>query len=305
MGRVAVATLLLAIITPSSGSAQIRASEPASVSQTVDGTTMTVEYSRPRARGRKGLFGSRIHWGEIWTPGANAATTLNVSKDVTIEGVNVPKGKYSVWIVVQRQGPWEMVLDQNASLFHTQGPKKRGGQVRFIVRREKRPFMENLTWWFPDVSTSGATLAMQWDTVYVAVQLRVPRSYTTDVAPDVAKRLAGTYQLHMEPEPASADTTLVAPRESNARDLKFTIRQEGKELHAVMAPPMYRTEEGYRDWVLIPNRSWFYLGRINKGEIVEVFDYFQLQFDRGGERAAGFEVRAFNDALVGKATRLP
>lgn len=140
----------LITIVASSGAldAQILASEKGSVAQTVDGTTITVTYSRPHARGRTGLFGSRVHWGEVWTPGANAATTLNVTQDVVLEGRPVPKGTYSVWIVVTR-GPWEMVLDKDTTLFHTQGPKPRPGQIRFAASRQKRPFLEALTWGSP------------------------------------------------------------------------------------------------------------------------------------------------------------
>ena len=81
---------------------QLVASEAASVSQTVDGTKVTITYSRPRARGRTGLFGTQVKWGSTWTPGANVATRLDLSKDVTIQGQPVPKGSYSVWFVVDR-----------------------------------------------------------------------------------------------------------------------------------------------------------------------------------------------------------
>ena len=61
--------------------AQIRASERATVSQVVDGTRITVDYSRPRARGRAALFGGEVKWNEVWTPGANDATTLEIDRD--------------------------------------------------------------------------------------------------------------------------------------------------------------------------------------------------------------------------------
>ena len=50
--------------------AQIRASERGTVTQTVDGTTIKIDYSRPQARGRDNLYGGQIHWGEVWSPGA-------------------------------------------------------------------------------------------------------------------------------------------------------------------------------------------------------------------------------------------
>src|ERR671912_35798 len=79
--------------------AQIRASEIGTMSQIIDGTKITMEYSRPRVRGRDPLFGTRIvRWDEVWTPGANWATTFDVTKDLTLGGQRVPKGKYSMWI---------------------------------------------------------------------------------------------------------------------------------------------------------------------------------------------------------------
>ena len=59
----------------------------------IDGTKITMEYSRPRARGRNPLFGTRaVRWDEVWTPGANWATTFETTKDMTLNGRRVPKG---------------------------------------------------------------------------------------------------------------------------------------------------------------------------------------------------------------------
>ena len=68
--------LALSLALPARAPAQVRASEAASVSQTVDGTKITIEYSRPRGRARDSLFGKVVPWGEVWTAGANLATTL-------------------------------------------------------------------------------------------------------------------------------------------------------------------------------------------------------------------------------------
>lgn len=300
-----IVSLAVPLLAPAA-ECQLLASEPASVSQTADGTTITVTYHRPRARGRTGLFGTRIRWGDTWTPGANFATTLGVSKDVTIEGQQVPKGKYSVWIVVGRPN-WEMVLDRDTMLFHTQAPKTRPGQIRFGIAREKKPFMEALTWWVPEVSATGMTLAMQWDTVYVPLRIKVPPSYATRVPADVARRIVGRYRMRLEPmrEPAM-DSTVAGGGESPAMEVTFTIRHEAAELRGVMDPPLFRTESGYTDWVLLPrNGGWFGLSRMDGGELVEVAPDQMVQFDPEGERAKSFEVRMTNDALLARGTRLP
>lgn len=289
------------------GRAQVMASEPASVSQTVDGTKITVEYSRPRARGRRGLFGTRVHSGETWTPGANAATTLAVTRAVTIEGRAVPKGKYSVWIVTNPE-QWVLLLDPDSTRFHTQRPRESEGQVRIPIRRETRPFMETLTWWFPDVSSTGTTLAMQWDTVHVALRVGVPASYSRAVPADEARRLVGRYRMISEPMPAppGGSDAPSGAEEMPAPDVMFTIRHEGGELRAVMDPPLFSTESGYTDWILLPGKSgWFKLGRFDGGELVEVTEFVAVHFDPEGDTAKGFEVRAMNDALLAKGTRTP
>jgi hypothetical protein len=304
----AIPVLVIAAIplSPRPALAQLRASERGSVSQTIDGTTISINYSRPMARGRTGLFGSRVHWGETWTPGANSATRMTVSKDITVDGHPVPRGSYSVWFVVER-GPWEMVLDQDTTLFHDQPPRPRPGQIRFPITRETRPFMEGLTWWFPRVNGDAAILAMQWDTVYVPLRLQVPLSYPTSVAPAVARRIVGTYQVHFELEQVSEDTTLVTPTDTITRDVRFTVRQEGNELRGVMNPPMYLSEEGWGEWILIPRPggSVFRLGRYLHGELVEVPTYFTVQFEDAGERAGTVEFRETDDRLMGRGRRVP
>jgi hypothetical protein len=83
--------------------AQIRASERALVAQDVE--RLTVDYSRPQARGRE-LYGTLEPWGRARTPGADRATTLELDEPVTILGIPVPKGRYSVWLRLEEQGPW-------------------------------------------------------------------------------------------------------------------------------------------------------------------------------------------------------
>ncbi|HRZ10013.1 MAG TPA: DUF2911 domain-containing protein, partial [Gemmatimonadales bacterium] len=104
------ACLALLLLVPAGLSAQMRASERGSVSQTIDGTTITIDYSRPQVRGRDSLFGGVEKWGAVWTPGANYATTLEVNRPLKIDGHPVAPGKYSLWLVLQ-PGEWTMVID--------------------------------------------------------------------------------------------------------------------------------------------------------------------------------------------------
>jgi Protein of unknown function (DUF2911) len=57
-----------------------------------DGKTITVDYSSPRAKGRK-IFGELVPYGQVWRTGANEATTFVVNENlVAAKGTNIPAG---------------------------------------------------------------------------------------------------------------------------------------------------------------------------------------------------------------------
>ena len=177
-------------------SAQVKASEIGTISQVIDGTRIAMEYSRPRVRGRNPLFGTKaVHWGEVWTPGANYATTLETDKAITLDGHAVPKGKYSVWFVVRESGDWTMVLDPRWRRFHHTPPDSNAAQVRFPVRRREAPFAEVLTWTMPDLRVNGGTLMMNWERIAVSVNVGVTPTLTTTMPLADAQPYLGRYDF--------------------------------------------------------------------------------------------------------------
>lgn len=270
--------------------AQVKASEPAVLTQTVDGTKFTIEYSRPRARGRDTLFGKVVPWGEVWTPGANAATTLEVSNDVTIEGRPLRKGKYSLWMQVQ-PGDWTMVIDTNPKLFHTQHPKEDPSQLRWTFTPGTGPFTDVLAWEFERIRVDGGTLVMRWGTVRVPLEVRVPPSYTLASDAATAGPYLGTWLVRSEPGMGDTATT------------RITIAHEEGQLRGTLDPPLFGAPE-YRMMVLLPKREdWFTPGYLVDGEIYEIWDEVLIEFERTGDRATGMTMRGLKDEVYARGTR--
>jgi hypothetical protein len=157
--------------------AQIRASERGTVSQTVDGTVITVDYGRAQARGRDSLFGKVVTRGEVWTPGANASTTFQASRDVTVGGKTLPAGKYSMWMVSDPAAEWVLYFHKNAGLFHTQHPKPAEMALAVpVAHTTTGEHVEVLTFDFPRVTTTGAQLRLRWGSTTVPLEIGVPQS---------------------------------------------------------------------------------------------------------------------------------
>lgn len=69
-----------------------------------DGTYVSIVYSRPYLRDRENIFGTKesgalVPFGEIWRTGANEATQITTTGDVTIGGKTLPAGTYSLFTV--------------------------------------------------------------------------------------------------------------------------------------------------------------------------------------------------------------
>jgi hypothetical protein len=53
------------------------------------GKSVTIDYSSPRAKGRK-IYGGLVPFGQVWRTGANEATTFVTNADLTVGGTAVP-----------------------------------------------------------------------------------------------------------------------------------------------------------------------------------------------------------------------
>jgi hypothetical protein len=290
--RIARALTLVAAL-PLALHAQIRASEPASVSQTIDGTKITIEYSRPRLRGRKSIFGTdNVKWNEVWTPGANYATTLETSADIKLDGHPVPKGKYSLWLVVKESGPWTFVLDPRVRLFHTEHPDSTATQLRFPVPAQSAPTTEVLTWSFPDIRATGATLAMSWVNTRVAVEIEVQPSLVVELPSADAAPYLGRYTFDPMTKADSAkpkqDQLVVTYEKGILKGQYDPIDTYMKKFALIRIGPDSFAPGIYDE----------------KGALYEVLrPDLIIDFSRTNGRATSLEMRDDSDKLWGHATR--
>jgi hypothetical protein len=75
-----------------------------------DGKTITVDYSSPRAKGRK-IFGDLVPYGEVWRTGANEAATFVTSANLSVGGKDVPAGSYTIF-TVPNADKWTLIVNK-------------------------------------------------------------------------------------------------------------------------------------------------------------------------------------------------
>ena len=77
-----------------------RASPPAKITQRISsGASITIDYSQPAIKGR--TIGKDVEPmnGQVWRTGANEATVFETNKALTIQGKQLPAGKYGLFTI--------------------------------------------------------------------------------------------------------------------------------------------------------------------------------------------------------------
>src|SRR5258706_9610316 len=111
-----------------------RPSPPASAEcKFSDGKTVKIDYSSPRAKGRK-IFGEAsekalVPYGQIWRTGANDATTFVTDTNVTVGGKAVPAGSYTIF-TVPKADAWSLVISKKTGEWGTDYPGEKEDLVR-------------------------------------------------------------------------------------------------------------------------------------------------------------------------------
>jgi hypothetical protein len=147
------------------------ASPTGKVFQHVGLSTVEIEYNRPGVKDRE-IFGAMIPYGEMWRTGANKATRISFSSDVTIKGRKVEAGDYSMF-TIPGEKEWVIVLNSNTELWGTGNYDEKLDVLRIQVPVKKISFTETMTFDIGNVTNSSADICLNWEKSGVCFTMEV------------------------------------------------------------------------------------------------------------------------------------
>ena len=147
-----------------------RPSHGAKVSATVGITEVSVDYSAPAVKGRA-IWGALLPHGKVWRAGANQTTKLTLSTDALVGGKPVAAGTYGVFVIPSPTA-YTFILNKDAGASE-QSYKDASDVLRVQVMPQAIPARERLSYEILDATDDGATLALEWEKVRLAVPLKV------------------------------------------------------------------------------------------------------------------------------------
>jgi len=175
-----LATIFLAVtVLATPGFAQDKGPRPSPSAKTTcslpDGKSITVDYSSPRAKGRK-IYGGLVPYGEVWRAGANEATTFVADTDVVVGGKTVAAGTYTIF-TIPNENKWTLIISKKTKnakggpLWGIPYPGEGDDLARVDMNVSKLPSnVENFTISF-DKSASGCTMNLDWETTRASLDI--------------------------------------------------------------------------------------------------------------------------------------
>ncbi len=165
--------------------AQFESPQPspkATLTQRVGLTDVTLSYSRPSVKGRA-IWGALVPLDKPWRTGANAATTITFSDDVTVEGQKLAAGTYSIF-TIPGKAEWTVIFNNDAKLWGETDYDAAKDALRVKVKPQAAEMLETLHIGFPSIGATSAVLAIEWE------KLRVPVTVGVDVDAKIRKSVA-------------------------------------------------------------------------------------------------------------------
>ena len=151
-------------------------SPPATATVTIAGKTITIKYAAPSVRGRK-IFGeggrvSQDPTYPVWRAGANSATALHTDADLDINGLQVPKGDYTIFALVNTT-PWELIINKQTGQWGLSYNKDMDlGRVKMNMSKPPAP-IETFKITLSSTAANTGKLQLEWENVIASVPFKV------------------------------------------------------------------------------------------------------------------------------------
>ena len=112
-------------------------------------------------------MGDLVPFGKVWRTGANAATTINFSEDVTIGGKEIKAGKYGL-LSIPGEKKWTIIISKDVTVNQPAAYKEENDAARVEAEVITTPFTtENFTISINDITGSSCNIELMWENTYL------------------------------------------------------------------------------------------------------------------------------------------
>jgi Protein of unknown function (DUF2911) len=146
-------------------------SPPASVTATIAGKKISVEYYAPSMHGRK-IMGGLVPYGQVWCTGANWATKITSEAPLQMGSLKLSAGSYSIW-TLPAEKEWTLIINKQTGQFHLDyDPSLDFGRTKMNLKMLEKPVETFRIELRADGGNHG-TLALDWEKTEASIPFTV------------------------------------------------------------------------------------------------------------------------------------
>lgn len=165
-----IASALLSLFLVAGAQAQKkekRESPPATTETNIGETTVKIDYSQPSVKGRE-IFGDLVPYDKVWRTGANEATTIELSKDVMVQGKKLAAGKYSLF-TIPGEKEWTIIFNSVSSQWGAYRYKEDKDVVRVKAKITEHAATEKLSF---SIDAKSGMVYIDWAKTRVMFEIK-------------------------------------------------------------------------------------------------------------------------------------
>ncbi|MDH3291476.1 MAG: DUF2911 domain-containing protein [Gemmatimonadota bacterium] len=145
-----------------------------SLTLAIDDGAVKICYSRPSARGRTMIGASAVPYGKLWRTGANEPTMIHTTVPVTVAGIRVEPGSYSLYTVPGEQ-EWEVIVNRSITQWGHESRYTDEVKAQEVGRGKvsSTPMDDHVEMFTirAEPTDAGATIFIEWEHTQVAIPI--------------------------------------------------------------------------------------------------------------------------------------
>lgn len=139
-------------------------------------TYLKIIYSQPHKRGRE-VFGKLIPYDKVWRTGANEATEITITKNISVNNQPLKAGTYSLFSIPGKE-KWTVIINSDLGMWGNYNYNQKMDVLRFEAPVEllRETVYEPFTILL-EQKTDTATISLLWDKTKITfpIQFNEPK----------------------------------------------------------------------------------------------------------------------------------
>ena len=139
----------------------------------VNGDSIKINYHSPGVRNRI-IWGGLVPYDEVWVTGAHDATTVEIPKTITVNGIEIPAGKYAFFTIPGKK-EWTLIINKQWKQHLATEYDEKEDIVRIKVKPEKISHTERLQYYIELNKNNSGKIAVAWEKLKIELPFTIKK----------------------------------------------------------------------------------------------------------------------------------